>query len=58
MFHRSSSNAPRVPWNKGKLMGQNLQKWYAFSEEQTLSALEKWCECEGFAVERRDRSTV
>ena len=24
MFHRSSSNAPRVPWNKGKLMGQKL----------------------------------
>ena len=24
MFHRSSSNQPRVPWNKGKLMGQKL----------------------------------
>jgi len=24
MFHRSSSNSPRVPWNKGKLMGQKL----------------------------------
>jgi len=24
MFHRSSSNAPSVPWNKGKLMGQKL----------------------------------
>ena len=24
MFHRSSSNPPRVPWNKGKLMGQKL----------------------------------
>ena len=24
MFHRSSSNHPRVPWNKGKLMGQKL----------------------------------
>jgi len=22
MFHRSSSNPPRVPWNKGKLIGQ------------------------------------
>lgn len=24
MFHRSSSNPPRLPWNKGKLMGQKL----------------------------------
>ena len=24
MFHRSSSNPPRVPWNKGKLIGQKL----------------------------------
>ena len=24
MFHRSSSNHPCVPWNKGKLMGQKL----------------------------------
>ncbi len=24
MFHRSSSNRHRVPWNKGKLMGQKL----------------------------------
>ena len=24
MFHRSSSSSPRVPWNKGKLMGQKL----------------------------------
>jgi len=24
MFHRSSSNSPCVPWNKGKLMGQKL----------------------------------
>jgi len=24
MFHRSSSNPPCVPWNKGKLMGQKL----------------------------------
>ena len=24
MFHRSSSSTPRVPWNKGKLMGQKL----------------------------------
>lgn len=24
MFHRSSSNSPRTPWNKGKLMGQKL----------------------------------
>jgi len=24
MFYRSSSNPPRVPWNKGKLMGQKL----------------------------------
>jgi len=24
MFHRSSSNPPGVPWNKGKLMGQKL----------------------------------
>ena len=24
MFHRSSSNIPSVPWNKGKLMGQKL----------------------------------
>ncbi len=24
MFHRSSSNSPRIPWNKGKLMGQKL----------------------------------
>jgi integrase len=24
MFHRSSSNTPSVPWNKGKLMGQKL----------------------------------
>ena len=24
MFHRSSSNPPSVPWNKGKLIGQKL----------------------------------
>ena len=24
MFHRSSSNPPSLPWNKGKLMGQKL----------------------------------
>jgi len=24
MFHRSNSNPPSVPWNKGKLMGQKL----------------------------------
>ena len=24
MFHRSNSNSPRIPWNKGKLMGQKL----------------------------------
>ena len=24
MFHRSNSNAPSAPWNKGKLMGQKL----------------------------------
>jgi len=24
MFHRSSSSPPRVPWNKGRLMGQKL----------------------------------
>lgn len=24
MFYRSSSNCPRVLWNKGKLMGQKL----------------------------------
>ena len=24
MFHRSSSNPPSAPWNKGKLMGQKL----------------------------------
>ena len=24
MFHKSTSNTPRTPWNKGKLMGQKL----------------------------------
>jgi len=29
-----------------------LDAWYAFSEERTLSALEEWCESEGFSVEQ------
>ena len=33
-----------------------LERWYTFSEEQTLAALEEWCASEGFAGEPRDRS--
>ena len=29
-----------------------LEKWYAYSEEQTRKALEVWCETEGFGLER------
>ena len=29
-----------------------LEKWYAFSEEQTRKALKNWCKSEGFGVER------
>ncbi len=35
-----------------------VERWFSFSEERTLHALEEWCESKGFAVERRDRSTV
>ena len=29
-----------------------LEKWYAYSDEQTRKALEEWCETEGFGLER------
>jgi len=28
-----------------------LEKWYAYSEEQTTKALEYWCESEGLSIE-------
>jgi hypothetical protein len=30
----------------------SLEKWYAYSEEQTIKALEFWCESEGLGIER------
>jgi hypothetical protein len=30
----------------------SLEKWYAFSEEKTIKALECWCESEGLGIER------
>ena len=35
-----------------------LDRWFSYSEERTLDALKEWCESEGFAAQRRDRSTV
>jgi hypothetical protein len=29
-----------------------LEKWYAFSEDRTISALEFWCKSEGLTVEK------
>ena len=44
---------------KGLLATRNLlDRWFAYSDERTLDALAEWCEFEGFAVKRRDRSTV
>ena len=30
----------------------SLERWYAYSEEQTIEALEYWCESEGLGTER------
>lgn len=44
---------------KALLVERNLlDRWYAYSEELTLTALEEWCKSEGFTAELRDRSTA
>lgn len=35
-----------------------LERWYDFSEEQSLAVLEEWCASEGFMAKPRDHSTA
>jgi hypothetical protein len=35
-----------------------VERWFSFSEERTLDALEEWCESEGFTAKPRDHSSA
>jgi hypothetical protein len=44
---------------KALLVERNLlERWYDFSEEQTLAVLEEWCASVGLAAKPRDRSSA
>jgi hypothetical protein len=44
---------------KALLAERNLiERWYDFSEEQTLAVLKEWCASEGFTAKPRDHSSA